>query len=245
MMMKLFADGADFDGIVKASNDTKIHGFTTNPTLMRAAGITDYEKFAHKILEELSTHRPETSISLEVFADDLTEMGKQAIKIHEWSLAYDYPIYVKIPVTTTDGTSTAPLYKDLSNEGVSCNITAVFTEKQTIEILENINHFVPGIVSIFAGRIADTGISAVDTVRNCIRAFDKYKNNNTKIEFLWASCREPYNYVEAEKAGCDIITMPLSMISKMNEGFGKNLSRFSLETVKMFYDDAKKSEYTL
>lgn len=243
-MIKLYADGADMNGIIEASKNEKITGFTTNPTLMRQAGVTNYEKFANEVIEYLSEHRPETSLSLEVFADDLGEMNRQALKIHSWGERNNYRVYIKIPVTTTNGHSTKELYKGLSSTGISCNVTAVFTQEQIIEVVDNLNHFVPGIISIFAGRIADAGIDPENYIKFAVDYFAKSKNNNTKIEFLWASTREPFNYVQAERSGCDIITMPPSIIKKMDT-FGKNLEKYSLETVKMFYDDACNSGFTI
>ena len=243
-MIKLYADGADMNGIIEASKNPNIMGFTTNPTLMRQAGVIDYEKFANETIEYLAEHRPETSLSLEVFADDLGEMNRQALKIHSWGVKNKYRVYIKIPVTTTNKYSTKDLYKGLSSSGISCNVTAVFTQEQIIEVVDNLNHFVPGIISIFAGRISDAGIDPEEYVKFGVNYFSKSKHNNTKIEFLWASTREPFNYVQAERCGCDIITMPPALIKKM-ETFGKNLEMYSLETVKMFYDDASNSGFTI
>jgi transaldolase len=211
---------------------------------MLQAKITDYEDFARITLEYLSANRPGTSLSLEVFADDLPSMTKQALKIDEWSKQYGYDVYVKIPVTTTTGISTAPAYKMLSDNGVKCNVTAVFTQQQIIEVVDNLNHFVPSIVSIFAGRIADTGVDPENIIDWAVNYYARFKNQNTKLEFLWASCREPFNYVQAERSGCDIITMPPAMIDKM-QTFGKNLNQYSLETVQMFYNDAAKSGFKI
>lgn len=243
-MLKLFSDGADFEGIIAAADNPNIVGFTTNPTLMLQAKINDYEDFARATLQYLSTNRPGTSLSLEVFADDLPSMTKQALKIDEWGKEYAYDVYVKIPVTTTTGVSTAPAYKMLSDSGVKCNVTAVFTQQQIIEVIDNLNHFVPSIVSIFAGRIADTGVDPENIIEWANNYYARFKNQNTKLEFLWASCREPFNYVQAERSGCDIITMPPAMIDKMKT-FGKNLNQFSLETVQMFYNDAAKSGFKI
>jgi transaldolase len=243
--MKLFADGADFNGIVEAAKNPKIVGFTTNPTLMKQAGVTDYVKFSHEIIAHLADNRPDTSISLEVFADDINSMYQQAKEIHNWSQLANYRVYVKIPITTTKGESTLGVVKELSNEGISCNVTAVFTKKQLYQTIECINHFVPGIISVFAGRIADAGVDPVGIIKYGIKHFEKkWKNNNTKLEFLWASPREPYNYIQAEKCGCDIITMTPALISKLDT-FGKDLNEFSLDTVKMFYNDAVASGYKI
>ena len=243
-MVKLFADGADFDGIAKAAENEKIVGFTTNPTLMKQAGVTDYEQFARTTIKYLSTTRPGTSLSLEVFADDLPTMTKQALKIDEWGKEYNYDVYVKIPVTNTIGVSTAPAYKMLSDSGVKCNVTAVFTQLQIMEVVENLNHFVPSIVSIFAGRIADAGMDPEEYIKFATSYFQRYRNGNTKVEFLWASCREPFNFMQADRSGCDIITMTPALIDKMKV-FGKNLNQYSLETVQMFYNDAASSGFKI
>lgn len=243
-MIKLFADGADYNGIVEAAKNLDIVGFTTNPTLMKQAGVNDYESFARGTISYLAMNRPGTSLSLEVFADDLPTMTKQAIKIDEWGKEYNYDVYIKIPVSTTTGVSTAPAYKMLSDSGVKCNVTAVFTQQQIMEVVENLNHFVPSIVSIFAGRIADAGMDPEDYIKFATEYFSRYKNPNTKLEFLWASTREPFNYKQAERAGCDIITMTPAMIDKM-KNFGKNLNQYSIETVQMFYNDAASSGFKI
>jgi transaldolase len=244
-MIKLYSDGADFDGIVKASKDERIVGFTTNPTLMYQAGVTDYEKFAREIIAYLAEHRPETTLSLEVFSDELREMASQAEKIHKWGELENYKTYVKIPVTNTVSSLTTDLYYDLSMNGIRCNVTAVFTKDQIKEVIDNLNHFTPGIVSIFAGRIADAGQDPEEYIKFGVDYFASSKNANTNLEFLWASTREPFNYVQAERSGCDIITMPPAMINKMHDTFGKDLRKYSLETVNMFYNDAVKSGFKI
>lgn len=244
--MKLFADGADFDGIVKASENLKIVGFTTNPTLMRQAGVTDYSEFAHKVLDFLSTTRPDTCISFEVFADDRDGMIQQALKIHEWSSKYNYPIYVKIPIMFTNGESTNEVIKHLSAEGVKLNVTAVFTVHQVIATLANLNPSIPSIISIFAGRIADAGVDPIE-VFGAIKAYrflQRDSNMFDKVELLWASPRESYNYIQAEHIGADIITMTPDLIKKLDT-FGKDLTEFSLDTCKMFFNDATKSGFTI
>lgn len=240
--MKLFADGADLEGIIEASKNNKITGFTTNPTLMRQAGIKDYEKFAKSIIAYLAENRPDTSLSLEVFADEFKDMHKQAVAISSWGKETGYQIYVKIPVTNTVGNSTASLYKNLSSDGISCNVTAVMSQQQIIETIENINHFVPSIISIFCGRIADAGIDPEEQMRCAVDYFSKYKNDNTKVEFLWASPREAYNFIHAYRSGADIITMTPALIKKL-DNFGMNLDNYSLETVRMFFNDAAASGY--
>lgn len=244
--MKLFADGADFDGIVKASQNPRIVGFTTNPTLMRQAGVTDYSEFAHKVLDFLSTTRPDTCISFEVFADDHHGMVEQALKIHEWSSKYNYPIYVKIPIMFTNGLYTTQVIKQLSHEGVKLNVTAVFTVAQVITTLANLNPDVPSIISIFAGRIADAGVDPIEVFGD-VKAYRFLQRNSDmfdKVELLWASPRESYNYIQAESVGADIITMTPDLIKKLDT-FGKDLTEFSLDTCKMFFNDATKSGFTI
>lgn len=245
MTIKLFADGADLEGIVNAANDKRIKGFTTNPTLMRQAGITDYEKFARTVIEYLVENRPETSLSLEVFADDFTTMHKQALVIDSWAKEYDYQVYVKIPITNTIGISTSSVYKDLSDNGISVNVTAVMSQNQIVEAIENMNFFVPGIISIFGGRIADAGVDPEESMRFAADYYNKYRNHNMKLELLWASPREPFNFIHAERSGADIITMTPALIKKMDQTFGTNLDNYSLETVKMFYNDAAASGFDI
>ena len=241
-MIKLFSDGADERGIMEAANNPKVSGFTTNPTLMRQAGVSDYEGFAKHMIAQLYEKRPETSLSLEVFDDTMEGILTQAMVINSWSQGYD--VYVKIPVTNTKGESTARVVQTLSSRGVKCNVTAVFTLKQAEEIMEVLDPTTPSIISVFSGRIADTGRNAVSLTRNIsnVRKQSKYINHN--VEILWASSRQAYAYNEAIEAGCDIITMPLDMIKKVDK-FGKDLTEFSLDTVKMFYNDALSSGFTI
>jgi len=245
MTIEIYADGADFDGILKAAENPKITGFTTNPTLMKQAGVTDYEKFAKDIIKELSVRRPGTNISLEVFADDTDGMYLQAKKIASWGEAAGYDVFVKIPVTNTRGEGNYGLIRLLNEEGVKVNVTAVFTPEQTRKILENItNPDVPVIISIFAGRIADTLRDPVFWTKHCVgEAMDKPEEFN-KIKFLWASCREQYHLIMAEQAGCHIITMLHDQIKKLDLA-NKDLTKFSQETVQMFYNDAVKSGYNI
>lgn len=243
-MIELYADGADFDGIVTAAADSKISGFTTNPTLMRQAGVTDYKEFALKTIQYLKTHRPETNLSLEVFADEEEEMYKQAKEINSWAKPYGYNVFIKIPVTNTKGFPSYNLIERLSNEDVKLNVTAVFTYQQSCDVVDALNRNVPSIVSIFAGRIADAGVDPVPVVEKCMEYYDNMKNPRDKIKFLWASSREAYNYYHANDCGCDIITMTPDLIKKVS-GFGKDLTEFSLDTVKMFYNDAKASGFTI
>ena len=244
-MIEVYADGADFEGILKAAENPRVTGFTTNPTLMKQAGITNYENFARAIIDKLAFLRPGTNISLEVFADETNEMYLQAKKIAEWGKQYNYDVFVKIPVMNTKGEDNYGLIRLLNEEGVKVNVTAVFTPKQTQKILENItNPDVPVIISIFAGRIADTLRNPVVWTKQCIsEAMDKPKEFD-KIKFLWASCREIYHLHMAESAGCDIITMLHDQINKLSLA-NKDLDLFSKETVQMFYNDAQASGYRI
>jgi len=243
-MIKLYADGADMDGIITAASDSFISGFTTNPTLMRAAGITDYTEFAKRVIKYLSEKREDTNLSLEVFADDSVNILRQARIIDSWGEEFDYPVYVKIPVMHTDGTSTAPLINQLSSEGIKLNVTAVFTARQIEETLDALVRTTPSIVSIFAGRIADVGTNPHDIITRGILYYDAIRTVEDKVEFLWASSREAYSYIDAENAGCDIITMTPDLIKKV-KGFGKDLTQFSKETCEMFYNDALKSGFAI
>lgn len=241
-MIKLFADGAAMDGIIEAAKNPNIVGFTTNPTLMKQAGITDYKTFARGAISYLANARPGTSLSLEVFADDYENMLSQARTIHDWGEQFEYDVYVKIPVMNTKSSPSYDLIRQLSGEGIKVNVTAVFTKDQTNSILNNLHEETPAIISIFAGRIADSGRDPHAATATCVAQRDAAKMKN--VEVLWASTREVYNYVEAEAAGADIITMTPDLIKKMSN-FGKDLNQYSLETVKMFFDDATRSGYTI
>jgi transaldolase len=243
-MIELYADGADLDGIKAAAENKKISGFTTNPTLMRQAGVTDYKDFAIRTIMFLQDNRPETNLSLEVFADDEETMYAQAKEIDSWAKPYGYDVYIKIPVTNTKSEPTYNLIKRLSDEGVKVNVTAVFTYEQSCAVVDALNIETPSIISIFAGRIADAGIDPVPLVTKCMEYYDNLKTRQSKVKFLWASSREAFNYHHANSCGCDIITMTPDLIKKVS-GFGKDLTQFSLETVKMFYNDAKASGFTI
>jgi transaldolase len=248
MTIKVFADGADRDGIIEAAGMPNVVGFTTNPTLMRQAGETDYKAFARSTIQYLSKNRPKTCLSLEVFADDHDGMVRQARIIDSWGDEFDYDVYVKIPVTYTNGASTADVLKHLALEGIKLNVTAVFTLEQVEDVLRVVDRTQPTIVSIFAGRIADAGLDPISVIDPCLEYWADTmappEGKKDLVEFLWASCREPYNVVTAYNAGVDIITMPLPMIKKMST-FGKDLTEFSLETVRMFYNDALASGFTI
>ena len=230
LKIKIFADGADLDGIRKIAADPLIKGFTTNPTLMRKAGVGDYEKFAREMLRAV----PDRPISFEVFADEPDKMERQAIEIASWGKN----VNVKIPVSNTKGESTAPLVGRLSRRGVTVNVTAVFTLKQVEEILAALDPAAPAIVSVFAGRIADSGR---DPVPHMKRVIDLAKAR-PKCEVLWASPRELFNIIQADRAGCHIITVGNDLLGKLSS-IGKNLEQFSRDTVKMFHDDARAAGY--
>jgi transaldolase len=232
MKIKIYADGASFKDIKYYNNSKKISGLTTNPSLMRKSGVRNYTQFAKKVLKVVK----KKSISFEVFADEPNEMHEQAIKISKWGKN----VFVKIPIMNTKGKSTCSLIKDLSNQNIKLNITAIFTKIQLKEIHKHLNKKTPAIISIFAGRIADTGRNPIEIMKFAKKLFSKNKHH----EILWASTRELFNIFEAEKAGIDIITVPHSLLKKM-QLLKKNLYNYSKETVIEFYNDAKKSRYKL
>lgn len=243
-MIKLFADGADMNGIIDAAKDLMIKGFTTNPTLMRQAGITDYTEFAKNAINYLAANRPETNLSLEVFADEPSEIIRQARLIDSWGEEGGYDVYVKIPVMHINGHNTYNIIKQLSDEGIKLNVTAIFTVDQIRNVINFLNPNTRAIISVFAGRIADAGFDPAPILAEGILYYDSVRGTTSNFEFLWASSRQAYAYREAEKAGCDIITMPNDLIKKV-KGFGKDLTKFSQETCQMFYDDAVKSGFTI
>jgi transaldolase len=225
MKIKIFMDGADIDQMMIWSKNPMIKGFTTNPTLMKKSGIKDYKDFALKAVNALPKDKP---ISFEVFSDNLNDMEEEARIINSWSKN----IFVKIPVTNTKGESTASIISKLSNDMIPLNITAVMTMDQVIEIKNALNKECPAIISIFAGRIADTGVDPLPLMMNAV------KNCNDKnIEILWASPRELLNVIQADQCGCHIITATPDVLNKLAL-IGKDLNEYSLETVKMFYNDA-------
>ena len=232
LKIKIFADGADLESIKKLNDISYIDGFTTNPTLMRKAGIMDYKKFAISVLE-IVKNKP---ISFEVFSDELDEMEKQAEEISSWGKN----VYVKIPITNTKGEKTFNLVKKLSKSGIKCNITAILTLDQVKEIYEIADTNIDMVISIFAGRIADTGIDPNQVMKDAINLCKPKR----KIEILWASTREVLNIIQANKIGCHIITVPHQILNKLN-GLGKNLEILSLETVQGFLSDAKKANYKI
>lgn len=232
LSIKLYADGADFEDIKGLSAIEWIAGFTTNPTLMKKAGVTDYVAFAKDVLEVVKD-RP---VSFEVFADDLPTMEKQARVIASWA----DNVYVKIPVTNTQGVSTAPLLETLAADGVQLNVTAIFTLEQTKTVMDALSPNAASVISVFAGRIADTGIDPVPLMREAADLV----HANPKAELLWASPREVLNVVQAQESQCDIITATSEILKKV-AGFGKDLDQFSLETVQMFYNDATAAGFTI
>jgi len=232
MKIKLYCDGADLEDITRLSNDDSIQGFTTNPTLMKKAGVQDYYEFAKQAVSIVSP-KP---ISLEVFSDELEEMYVQATKL---SLLGDN-VYVKIPVTNTKGVSTSPIIQRLSSEGVKLNVTAIFTLEQVKDVCLSLNVGTPAVISVFAGRVADTGIDPIPHMINCKKIVGAFEG----FELLWASPREVLNVYQAEECGCEIITATPDILSKLKLA-GKPLEQFSLETVQMFYNDANAAGYTL
>ena len=230
--VKIFADGADLDGILALAGDPRISGFTTNPTLMWKAGLTDYEDFAQRLLERITV----SPISFEVFADAADEMRRQARLIASWGKN----VYVKIPVTTTSGESTAPLVRELSEDGVQVNVTALFTTAQVELMTAAVKDGAPSFISVFAGRIADAGVEPVPIMA---RAVDILVDA-ARAELIWASPREILNVVQADRIGCHVITMTNELLGKL-DSLGKNLEQFSLETVQMFHRDATTAGFTL
>lgn len=232
LKIKIFADGAHLKEMEEMNEKEWIQGFTTNPTLMRQAGVKDYVSFAKKSLEIVRT-KP---ISFEVFADDFSEMEDQALEIASWASN----VYVKIPITNTKGGPAYDLIRRLSHSGVPLNITAIFTLNQVREVVESLHEQTPAIISVFSGRIADTGRDPMKVMREALK-FIKPKKN---LELLWASPREIFNLIQADQTGCHIITLSHDLLKKIPL-LGKNLNEFSLETVKMFYKDALLSEFSI
>jgi transaldolase len=232
LSIAVFADGASIDEIDMLTQSYGVKGFTTNPTLMASAGVKDYLPFARKLLFA-ADGRP---VSFEVFADDHDEMYRQALILNDLGPN----VYVKIPITTTSGEFCTPVMGALHREGVKVNATAVFTSEQVKKIAEELTSATPAVVSIFAGRIADAGI---DPEPLCTEAVEMFANR-PRIEVLWASCREIFNVLQAQRSGCDIVTVPFNLLPKLL-GLGRSLEQFSLETVRMFFDDAELSGFVL
>ena len=232
MKTKIFCDIAELNLIKKFSKKKIVQGFTTNPSLMRKAGAKDYKAYSKKILK-LCSNKP---VSLEVFADDYEEMKFQALKIHDWAKN----VYVKIPIVNSKGKFCGKIIKELNKKGIKLNITAVYNANQTKRILRLLNKKTKVIISIFAGRAADTGKDPIPEFKKSIDLSKKFKN----VEILWASVREPYNYLQAKQLGCHIITVPPNIIEKI-EKFGKSFSQLTIETVENFLIDSKKSKFTI
>jgi transaldolase len=232
LKVKLFADGADLAGMKEMAANPMIKGFTTNPTLMRKAGITDYKGFARDVLR-IILDRP---VSLEVFADEFAEMEKQALEIASWGKN----VNVKIPVTNTRSEFAGPLVERLSKAGVMVNVTAVMTADQVERITERLDPRTPAIISVFAGRIADTGRDPIPLMEQAVRIMKA----KPKAELIWASPRELLNVFQADAVGCHIITATNDILKKLSL-VGKDLQQYSLETVEMFYRDAKAAGYTI
>jgi|TARA_B110000971_G_scaffold84376_2_gene86611 transaldolase len=232
MNTKIFCDTADLATIKKFNKKKIVKGFTTNPSLMRKAGAKNYKSYCKKILNIIK-NKP---ISFEVFSDNQLSMIEQGKKITKWGKN----VYVKVPVVNSKNQFTGKVIKELNNNKIKINITAVYTSKQTEKILKNINKKTNVIISIFAGRSADAGKDPLPEFRNSIKLAKKFKN----VEILWASVREPYNYLQSKQLGCHIITSPPSIIEKI-EKFGKTFDQLTMETVKAFLDDSKKSKFKI
>ena len=230
-MIKIYCDNADLKLIKKFNTKNLVKGFTTNPSLMRSAGAKDYKEYSEKILK--TTKKP---VSLEVFADNIDEMISQGLTISKWSKN----VYVKIPIVNSKGLFTGKAIKYLNNKKIKLNITAVYSTEQTKKILKNINMNSKVIISIFAGRMADSGKDPLPVFRESINLSKKFKN----VEILWASTREAYNYLEAKNLGCHIITIPPKIIEKI-EKFGKSKRNLTIDTVKGFLSDSRKSNFKI
>ena len=232
MSTKIYCDIAELNQIKQFNKKKIVKGFTTNPSLMRKAGTKDYKSYSKKILK-ICKSKP---VSLEVFADEYLGMKKQALQINKWGKN----VYVKIPITNSKGVFMGKIIKELNNQNIKLNITAVYTAKQTQKILKAIDKKTKVIISIFAGRAGDAGKDPVPEFIKSIRFSKKFKN----VEILWASVREPYNYIQAKQLGCHIITIPPAIIEKI-ENFGKSFDNLTRETVKAFLIDSKKSNFKI
>ncbi|MEI7809155.1 MAG: transaldolase [Verrucomicrobiota bacterium] len=233
LKVKLYADGADKAGMLKLNADPLIQGLTTNPSLMRKAGISDFEAFARDILQTI-TVKP---LSLEVFSDEFPEMKRQGLKINGWGKN----VYVKIPITNSRGDSSLPLIKELASEGVKLNVTALLTVEQVKGVAAALNPKVPAVVSVFAGRIADTGVDPVAIMAES----KKILAGLPQAELLWASVREVLNIFQSNDCGCHIVTVPHDILAKAQKMTGMDLTALSLDTVKMFSVDATAAGFKL
>ena len=232
LRIKIFADGADLPSMLEMSSKSYISGLTTNPTLMRKAGIVNYRSFAIETLS-LIKHKP---ISFEVFSDDLDEMMRQGTEIANWG----QNVFVKIPITTTTGESTDPVINFLTSKNIKVNVTALMTIDQVERVSKVLNPRVPSYVSIFAGRIADSGKNPIPTMEESLRILQ----NNPFAELIWASPRELLNIIQANEIGCHIITATNDIIKKLDL-LNYSLTKYSLDTVKMFHNDAKESKFEI
>ncbi len=232
LKIKIFADGADRDGMLALYKNPLVKGFTTNPTLMNKAGIKDYRAFAKDVLQAI-TDRP---ISFEVFTDDIADMERQALEIKSWAPN----VYVKIPITNTKGASCVPLVRTLSHAGVQLNVTAILTIEQVEAVVDALRGGAPSIVSVFAGRIADTGRDPAPLMKQCAKICER----EPAAELLWASVRELINIFQAEECGCKVVTVPHDIFKKFPL-VGMDLGALSLDTVKQFYSDATKAGFKL
>jgi transaldolase len=232
LTIDIYADGADVDDMLAALKQPHIKGFTTNPTLMRKAGVTDYVAFAANVL----AHITDLPISFEVFSDDFDEMESQARLIHSWGPN----VYVKVPVTDTSGRFAGRVIERLAADGVKLNVTALLTEQQVRDVAAALNPAVPAVVSVFAGRIADAGVDPVPIMESALRILEPLP----LAKLLWASPRELLNLVQADRIGCHVITVTPDILKKLPT-LGKDLTQFSVETVQMFHDDARKAGFSL
>jgi len=230
--IKIYADGADLKSMLEEYKKGIVSGFTTNPSLMKAAGVKDYMEFGKEVLGLIK----DMPVSFEVFADENVEIIKEAEEIATWG----ENVYVKIPIVDTKGNFTGDIIKEITDKNIKVNVTAIFTIEQVKNTLKVLNKDTPAIISIFAGRIADTGVNPSEIIKEGIGLVKEYKN----IEILWASCRELYNIFEADKLGCHIITVQNSMLRK-NNLIGKDLNDYSVETVRDFYKDAKSLGFSI
>lgn len=233
LRVRIYADGADRAGILSLNSHPLVSGMTTNPTLMRKAGIVDYEAFAKDVLSVVR-RKP---ISFEVFSDEPSEMRRQATRIASWGCN----VYVKIPITNTRGDSMLGLVKELSRNQVKVNVTAIMSVKQIIAVADALDEHTPAVVSVFAGRIADTGRDP-DPIMRAGRCLLEHKAN---VELLWASVREVFNIFQADACGCHIVTVPHDILAKAQGSAGRDLERVSLDTVKMFGEDARSAGFSL
>lgn len=231
--IKLYSDGADLQSMLEMAKNPKISGLTTNPSLMKKAGVTDYRVFCKEVLLKI-TDKP---LSFEVFADDLTEMKRQALEIGSWGSN----VYAKIPITNAEGVTTIPLIQELSHRNIKLNVTAILTLQQVLDTCAALKGGAPSIVSVFAGRIADTGRDPIPLMQ---AALEICQGTDKNIELLWASTREVLNVIQADQIGCHIITVPNDIIKKL-ASMGKDLAAVSLETVRMFKEDAEQAGYNL